>query len=304
MGSKLITLQGKSTDPTRRQIFCVRKDNTFIGLDHLPCYSDYFKKLKTDIIELQNNTRFHQLLVTSFAALMEDDYHWASVGRTYYNSNQPGISYYEPPTYTIDARPFIEWQFLNAPKDFIELMDTIIQSNNPSCYNAFVESVEKTSLSLTMLDWDQAMQANISSAIDGLSRYGKKLTEQHVAKGEVALQVVASLKEQLEAHEKLCLESKKEEQPWKVKLETLKFKLNLKMTLHHQDEKLNQYRGWGRLVVNLLSALGTLFIANAINYAATGNFWFFNNPSSGFLLTQSCHSRMLVAGIHSANFLE
>lgn len=67
-------------------------------------------------------------LETIFNRPMECGHYFSFVSRTYFNPNTPQIGYTVPAEHFISIRPLLEWVILERPKDFIEIIDKIIQS--------------------------------------------------------------------------------------------------------------------------------------------------------------------------------
>lgn len=253
----------------------VRQDDSLISYAFSK-YSTHLDKIKqaihsADDKELDSLLSYH----------MEDSLSLSFVEKTYADLNT-GVVSTTPAEYWIKQRPFIEWVFLNKPEDFFALIDDLSASNK-ALYDVFIKHLRQTDLNSSLeqlLSWDHSCAQRLETAIGSFIAYGEKLKSKKIDKGNSIIELGQSLIEAVTAYNQKQISDSAEALEWKKSLEHLKFKMELKALIHSKDPILNVYRGYGRLIVNIISILFTATIANFINLACTKKFLFFNEVTS------------------------
>lgn len=238
-------------------------------------YSDHLNAIQSAI-----NNRDHNLLGSLLSFDMEDDVNLTFVEKTYADLNT-GVRSTTPAEYWIDKRPFLEWVFINKPDDFSAIIDALNKSDE-NCYQVFISKLEKTDLSASiqhLLTYDENTSLALTNSIKELEEYGGKLKKDGVDKGKTILTVTGTLTELLQLHNQFILDSR-DVCPWQKNLMNLKFRMLFRKAAHSEDNILNEYRGCGRFLVNLMTILFTACIANFINLAVTNKFLFFNEVTT------------------------
>ena len=187
-----------------------------------------------------------------------------------------------------DTRPVLEALFLEHNQIFQKIVSLVANAKEPSIHAAFVASFKARGIDEIPEDilkpWDATTQQNIKDGVEKIDAYGKVLTDKGIKRGEKATELSSQLLKQLE-----------EDLPYATtvddttKVKWLDFKFSFLKNLHQHDALFHHHRdgGFKMIATNVASFIFSGFIFNAINYATTGDFFFFKRPKTFDLITKA-----------------
>ncbi len=200
---------------------------------------------------------------------------------------------------TCEVQPNIEALFIHAPAKFAAIIDKLLESNNTQLYGIFMKAVQSSGFSHPdLFRWDSAIKQNVQSQLNQLNTYGfaaahhgTKQDDQDTVykKGLKAQGIVRSIKGEIETFD---ISHQTPNESHERQLQNLKLKMDILKTLHSEDSVFDVHRGWKRVIANITSFVLTGGVANAINYAATGSFWFGNKTARAQLVADA-HKEMM-----------
>jgi len=170
------------------------------------------------------------------------------------------------------TRPNIEALFFDANSLFSCLIDRLVAMNDRSLFEALIASLANTKIPADKLfAWNQSIKDALLTQIADLEKYGHVLNTKKQEKGQYIFNLMAQLKEKIQAREVAPNES---EISLEEKFKVLQFKLEATQLLHQQDAIASRHHGWKRVLVNMFTLLFTLTTANIGHKVRTGH-WLF-----------------------------
>ena len=246
-----------------------------------PSNAQWLANAILDAIEKNNLKKFKEILSRNFIYAGKID---SFTNRTDASQGDWYHQHYEIHT----VRPVIEVLFFEHPGHLAEIMRKLNEKNDLRFYQAFEICISQnqsvTDLSLHALyAWTAEMKQNALNNLQDLQHYGETVANtDHSPKAQQKANTIKTLSNNLnELIGKQAIHSNQADD-YATKFATAAFKATfMQHVMQHHDE-LAQHRGYKRLIVNIIAAVCTVFIAQAIHYATSSNnnFWFFNRTTS------------------------
>lgn len=173
------------------------------------------------------------------------------------------------------AEPMIEVLFFRHNPLFQSLIFQIVHTlRDQEFHDVFILSMIHSDIPSTILTgWDESEQAQIQAGLQALKDY-------EGIEGSERKNHVIDLHDKLQSR----LQSQPSVEGASHSLAWLDYKFQTLRLLHSKDQYFTGHMGYKRLLVNLATIILSGAVLNLLNYAVTGNFFFFNQTTSQTLI--------------------
>jgi hypothetical protein len=193
-----------------------------------------------------------------------------------------------PAEYLITTRPFLEGLLQLNIDNFISLVEAIAKKNDVDLVQAFIASLQNTSLKPEQLfGWSTAQHNRLAKGIREIKIYGNYLKKNNIAKGDIILELSETLTRESSWWQIYRYEDKSKKpvtfdigEAYQEDMFKLARKLKFCRLLHSEDAIINKHRDTASVICDIVLGVCSAGVFNLINYMTTGHFLFFNQTAS------------------------
>lgn len=237
-----------------------------------------------DILPSNAEQLYHDILTDietnntdSVKSLLTQDFIYSKPGQIK-EHEQPGDHYSRYcKTQNWITRPVSEVLFFEHNHLF-QLIVAAVSASTSAMHDGFINCLKNTDIPMDIFKpWGEEEIAQIQKGVEEIQKYSKDQKPGWEVRRQHSTELSIILTDALRQFPKV-------ESTSTSAVKWLDFKFKFMTKLHSKDEHFVGHLGWKRVIGNIASIIFSGFILNLLNFAVTGNFWFFNQAKTQNLI--------------------